>query len=105
MMSPAEEKMREFLTSLDFRNSEFPIVQNFHAKAETDGSVIRENLIRQICGPVLWSQSILTLKNMGMDKAIECGTGRVLTGLMKKICADQVQMFVTNSMEDLELLK
>lgn len=102
MMKPAEEKMREVLTGMEFNNSLFPIIQNFHAQAETNGAVLRENLIRQVSAPVRWTQSMETLKSMGQAHVVECGAGKVLQGLLKKIDGDFFKVFTTTSMEDIK---
>lgn len=105
MMKPAEDTMRMVLTAMDFKTAAFPIVQNFHAKAETEGSVLRENLIRQVSAPVLWTQSMLTMKDLGHRQMIECGAGKVLQGLIKKIDGDFFKVATTTSMEDIKTIE
>jgi [acyl-carrier-protein] S-malonyltransferase len=85
MMKPAEDKMRQVLTQMEFKTAEFPVCQNFTAKLEMESGVLRENLIRQVSAPVLWTASMLHLKERGFAKAIECGHGTVVKGLLKKI--------------------
>ncbi len=102
MMKPAEEKMRQVLTAMEFKTAAFPIIQNFHAQAEVQGPILRENLIRQVSGPVLWTQSMETLKSKGLSRVIECGAGKVLQGLLKKIDPDFFQVQTTTSLEDLK---
>lgn len=102
MMMPAEDKMREVLTSMEFKTAAFPIIQNFHAKAETDGSILRENLIRQVSGPVRWTQSMEVLKGMGHHQIIECGAGKVIQGLLKKIDPEFFKVMTTTSIEDIK---
>jgi malonyl CoA-acyl carrier protein transacylase len=102
MMKPAEAKMREVLTAMEFQKAAFPIVQNFHAKLETEGSVLRENLIRQVSAPVRWTQSMELLKAQGHANMIECGAGKVLQGLLKKIDGEFFKVMTTTSIEDLK---
>jgi [acyl-carrier-protein] S-malonyltransferase len=104
MMKPAEEKMREVLTSIEFKNADFPIVQNFSAKAHTAGTELRENLIRQVSAPVRWTQSMefVKTKSSGVTLAFECGTGKVLAGLLKKIDSEAFRVFNTTNLEELE---
>ncbi|KHD88791.1 MAG: malonyl CoA-acyl carrier protein transacylase [Bdellovibrio sp. ArHS] len=102
MMKPAEDKMREVLTAMEFKTAAFPIIQNFHAKAETEGAILRENLIRQVSAPVRWTQSMETLKALGHSQIIECGAGKVLQGLLKKIDGDYFKVMTTTSMEDIK---
>jgi [acyl-carrier-protein] S-malonyltransferase len=105
MMAPAEAKMRQVLTDLPFATAQFPIIQNFHAQAETDAAILRENLIRQVSAPVRWTQSMEFLKNTGTKVCIECGTGKVLQGLLKKIDGEAFQVLSTNSVEDLKTIE
>lgn len=105
MMKPAEDKMREVLTSLEFKNAVFPVVQNRTAQAHSKSEELRENLIRQVSAPVKWMQSMETLKNRGETVCIEAGNGKVLQGLLKKIDSEHFQVFNTNSLEDLEIIE
>lgn len=105
MMKPAEDKMRMVLTAMEFNPAAFPIIQNFHAKAETEGSILRENLIRQVSAPVRWTQSMEVLKGMGHSQVIECGAGKVLQGLLKKIDGDFFKVMTTTSMEDIKTIE
>ena len=105
MMKPAEEKMREVLTAMEFKKAAFPIVQNFHAQFETEGAVLRENLIRQVSAPVRWTQSMETLKAAGHSQIIECGAGKVLQGLLKKIDSEFFKVMTTSSIEDIKMIE
>jgi [acyl-carrier-protein] S-malonyltransferase len=101
MMAPAEEKMREVLTKISFQDSKIPIFQNFTAAVETKALSLRENLIRQVSAPVRWQQSMQIAKQQGFLKVIECGSGKVLQGLLKKI-DPEFQVFTTNSVDELK---
>ncbi|WP_413293975.1 ACP S-malonyltransferase [Bdellovibrio sp. HCB185ZH] len=105
MMKPAEDTMRLVLTAMEFKTAAFPVVQNFHAKFETDGAVLRENLIRQVSAPVRWMQSMDTLKASGHSQVIECGAGKVIQGLLKKIDGEFFKVMTTTSMEDLKTIE
>lgn len=102
MMKPAEEKMREVLTKIEFKHPSIPIIQNFTAELQTEPGALRENLIRQVSAPVKWMQSMEVAKNKGFTTCIECGTGKVLQGLLKKIDSESFNVFNTNSLEDIE---
>ena len=102
MMKPAEDKMRDFLSEVQFTNAKFPIIQNYSAKAETSAEILKENLIRQVTASVLWTQSMQYALEQNWTKCIECGTGKVLQGLLKKIDSERFQVFNTNSLEDIE---
>jgi [acyl-carrier-protein] S-malonyltransferase len=105
MMKPAESKMADFLNQIQFNNSNIPIVQNVHAKPETDGKILKMNLIQQVSAPVRWTQSMERLKSMNISNVIESGNGSVLKGLLKKIDPDYFQVFSTNSLDDLKLIE
>ncbi|QDK37811.1 ACP S-malonyltransferase [Bdellovibrio sp. NC01] len=105
MMKPAEDTMRVVLTGMEFKMAAFPIVQNFHAKFETDGANLRENLIRQVSAPVRWTQSMETLKAAGHSQIIECGAGKVLQGLLKKIDSEFFKVMTTSSIEDIKTIE
>jgi [acyl-carrier-protein] S-malonyltransferase len=102
MMKPAEDKMREVLAEMRFQDAHFPIIQNFTAKAHQKGADIRENLVRQVSASVLWMQSIQTAKQSNYLNYIECGHGKVLAGLLKKIDSETLRVMGTNSLEDIE---
>jgi len=105
MMLPAEEKMRDVLLAMDFRTPEFKIVQNFTAGFEITPSQVRENLIRQVSAPVRWTESMELLKAQNLTKCVECGVGKVVAGLLKKIDSEAFTVFGTNSLEDLKLIE
>ncbi len=104
MMDSAEKKMREVLLSMTFRTASCGVIQNFHARLETDGDILRENLIRQISSAVLWTQSMEEALKKGVSEAIECGVGKTLTSLLKKI-SSSFNVFSTNSLEELGLIE
>lgn len=86
LMKPAEEKLKSTLDEMKFSENKTAYVANVDAKEYAPGTapaVIKENLLKQVCGSVLWTQSIQTLKDDTV--IIECGPGKVLAGLIKKI--------------------
>ena len=105
LMAPAEKKMREVLTATDFNTARFPVLQNYTAQFHTQASEIRENLIRQVSAPVRWWQSIEALKQRNYKVCIECGSGKVLQGLVKKIDSEFFQVFNTSSLEDIKTIE
>jgi [acyl-carrier-protein] S-malonyltransferase len=105
MMLPAEKKMREVLTAMEFRTPAFKIVQNFTANFESTPEALRENLIRQVSAPVRWTESMQLLKAQNLTKCVECGAGKVVAGLLKKIDGEAFTVFNTNSLEDLKLIE
>lgn len=104
MMNPAEEKMREVLTSTQFNRADWPIVQNYTAEATQDPAVLREQIIRQVSGAVRWTQCMQNLKKMGATRFVEVGAGKVLSGLAKKIDTES-EVLNLNSLDDLKALE
>ena len=85
LMKPAAEKLRPVLESIVFSAPTIPVVQNVAARIEADASAIREALVQQLYCPVLWVQCMETLAGFGVSRALECGPGKVLCGLNKRI--------------------
>lgn len=86
LMEPAEKKLTEFLNTIEFNQTNLPYVANIDAKQYelgTSGKTVKENLIKQVCGSVLWAQSMASLADETI--CIEVGPGKVLTGLNKRI--------------------
>lgn len=86
LMKPAEQKLKPVLDGIKFNQPKFNYIANIDAKeyaTDTSPETIKENLLRQVCGSVLWTQSIQKLSDDTI--IIECGPGKVLAGLIKKI--------------------
>ena len=86
LMEPSAKKLKAHLDTLPFPPNTIPYIANINAReypTKTLGKIIKENLYKQVCGSVLWSQSFKTLPDQTF--CIECGPGRVLAGLAKKI--------------------
>jgi [acyl-carrier-protein] S-malonyltransferase len=85
LMAPAAERLAEVLDGIDLRAPAIPVVQNVHASVEHDVNSIRSALVRQVAAPVRWTDCIATLVAMGATRACECGPGKVLGGLLRRI--------------------
>lgn len=85
LMHPAAERMAERLKQVDIRAPKVPIIHNAHVQPETDADAIRQALVRQIESPVRWVETIQKIAADGANKLIECGPGKVLVGLNKRI--------------------
>jgi [acyl-carrier-protein] S-malonyltransferase len=86
LMKPAEIKLKPVLNDINFKQLKFNYVANIDAReypTDTNPEVIKENLLKQVCGSVLWTQSIQKLPADTI--IIECGPGKVLSGLIRKI--------------------
>lgn len=85
LMEPARKELQEAIERTEFKNPSCPIYQNVSAAASSEIEVIRENLIKQLTAPVKWTQSVQSMVGNGATEFVECGPGKVLQGLVKKI--------------------
>ena len=85
MMNPAKDELEKAIVQTDFSQPDCPIYQNVTTKPSTDISVIKNNLIAQLTAPVRWTGTIENMIADGAEVFIECGPGKVLQGLVKKI--------------------
>lgn len=85
LMQPAAEAMAEALAGVSFAAPKVPVVANVTARAESDPEVLRRLLVEQVTGAVRWRESVLFMKDQGVDQLVECGAGKVLSGLAKRI--------------------
>jgi [acyl-carrier-protein] S-malonyltransferase len=88
LMRPAGERLHEVLESLSLRAPCVPVVHNVHARTESDPKVIHRLLVDQVSSPVLWTACMQTMRDAGVEHIIECGPGKVLGGLMRRIDRD-----------------
>ena len=87
-MQPAREIMQEALNNLKFDAPLIPIVSNITALPHTEPSTLRQNLIDQVTGTVRWRETMVFAKNQGVKKITELGSGKVLTGIAKRMVKD-----------------
>jgi len=85
LMLPAAEKLRTMLEGMQVRMPSIPVVQNVDAKVAASGEAIVNNLVAQLHQPVLWTQCVESIAASGVDLVVECGPGKVLNGLTKRI--------------------
>jgi [acyl-carrier-protein] S-malonyltransferase len=85
LMRPAAELLAQELAMIDFRRPSAPIVQNVDAMAYSDVDILRTNLVEQLYRPVLWVKTIQNLVQGHVSHGVECGPGKVLGGLVKRI--------------------
>ena len=88
LMKPAAEALREKLTTITFAAPQIPVLNNIDVAVETDPERIRDALVRQAAGPVRWVESVQALKLRGVAAIIECGPGKVLAGMVKRIAPE-----------------
>jgi len=88
LMKPAAEALREKLSTITLAAPQIPVLNNIDVAVETDPARIREALVRQAAGPVRWVESVQALKLRGVAAIIECGPGKVLAGMVKRIAPE-----------------
>ncbi len=85
LMKPAAERLKEKLAATAFASPKIPVINNIEVKVETDPDRIRAALYQQAFGPVRWVECIRAMKSRGIATVVECGPGKVLAGLVKRI--------------------
>jgi [acyl-carrier-protein] S-malonyltransferase len=85
LMQPAAERLASEIMDTEFSAPETLVVHNVNARTESNPERIKQLMIEQICSPVLWVDCVKTLTDSGVDTVVECGAGKVLSGLCKRI--------------------
>ncbi len=85
LMKPAAERFQKVLDEITIENAAIPVIANVTANVVTDAEQIKSLLIQQLYSPVLWSDTVEKLLDLGVDTFIEIGPGKVLSGLIKKV--------------------
>lgn len=85
LMRPAGERLQEALAAISIAAPRIPVVHNVHAQTESDPERIRGLLVEQIYSPVQWTRCVETMVGMGVQQVVECGPGKVLSGLNRRI--------------------
>jgi len=88
LMKPAAEKLKAILAATPFAAPQIKVVNNIDVAIETDADRIRDALYRQAFGPVRWVECVQAIKAQGVTMVLECGPGKVLAGMVKRIDAD-----------------
>lgn len=84
-MEPAKEELQKAIEETSLNTPKCPIYQNVDAKPQTDPETIKSNLIAQLTAPVKWTQIVQAMIADGVTEFVECGPGKVLQGLVKKV--------------------
>jgi len=85
LMQPAADAMADALAKVDMKAPKVPVVANVVASAVSDPEAIRDLLVRQVTGTVRWREGVLYMKEQGVTQLVELGSGKVLSGLAKRI--------------------
>ena len=104
LLSKASEQLAEALRDKEIRDIKTPYICNTEARVVTDKNEVKDLLIRQVSGSVRFRESILLMKEMGVDTFIEIGPGKTVAGFIKKTDRD-LKTINIEKMEDLEKLK
>ncbi len=101
LMKPAADKMREALAGVTIRPPAIPVLANVTAAETSEPETIRRLLVEQVTGRVRWRESVLALRDLGVDTTVEAGGSKVLTGMVKRIDRD-LQTVALDSPSDIE---
>ena len=101
LMKPAADEMAEGLDGVPIVPPRVPVVTNVSADETSDPATIKKLLIEQVTARVRWRECVLAMKGKGVDALVEIGTGKVLTGLVKRIDREMTGVAV-NSPADAE---
>ncbi|WP_237056607.1 ACP S-malonyltransferase [Microbulbifer sediminum] len=85
LMRPAAEKLAPKIEQTEFHVPEIPVVHNVHARREMDPAAIKALMVEQIYSPVRWTACVQAMATDGVEQLVECGPGKVLAGLAKRI--------------------
>ena len=85
LMKPAAERLKEKLESVEFLSPQIVLINNIDVAVEVDADRIRDALYRQAFGPVRWVECVQAIKARGLTTLVECGPGKVLAGMAKRI--------------------
>ena len=90
LMKPAAEALRQRLEAVPFNSPRMPVVNNIDVAVQTTPEALRDALVRQAYGPVRWVEVIHALRDRGLRHIVECGPGKVLTNLVRRIDSELV---------------
>ncbi|HEY9023073.1 MAG TPA: ACP S-malonyltransferase [Burkholderiaceae bacterium] len=90
LMKPAAERLKAALENVTLNAPAIPVVNNIDVAAATDAAAIRDALVRQAAGPVRWVEVVQALRARGVTHVVECGPGKVLAGMAKRIDGELV---------------
>jgi [acyl-carrier-protein] S-malonyltransferase len=90
LMAEAAAEFQEVLESVPFSNAQFPVLSNVEPVPTVEAAVLKNRLQRQMTGSVRWRELSMQLPLEGIERVVEIGPGKVLTGLIKRMCPDLV---------------
>lgn len=105
LLKPASDQLREYLASVDVQVPSIPVINNVDVAVVNEPAKIKDALVRQAAGPVRWVESVQAMAAQGVTHAIECGPGKVLAGLTKRIDGNLIGVSVFDPASLEETLK
>jgi [acyl-carrier-protein] S-malonyltransferase len=108
LLKPASDRLREYMAGVNFSAPQIPVINNVDVAIVTDPAAIKDALVRQAASPVRWVETVQKMAASGITHLVECGPGKVLAGLTKRIDGNLAgeAMFDQATLEKvLELLK
>jgi [acyl-carrier-protein] S-malonyltransferase len=108
LLKPASDRLREYMESLTFSMPQIPLINNVDVAIVRDATAIKDALVRQAASPVRWVETVQMMAAQGISHVIECGPGKVLAGLTKRINGELIGDAITDQAsldKVMELLK
>lgn len=105
LMKPAAEKLAEYLKSVTINTPQIPVIHNADVASYSDSDKIKDALVRQLYSPVRWVETVQAVYAQGATNSAECGPGKVLAGLTKRIAAELPCAALTSNEAILEFIK
>ncbi len=105
LMKPAAEKLAEYLKSVIINTPQIPVIHNADVASYSDSDKIKDVLVRQLYSPVRWVETVQAVYAQGVTNSAECGPGKVLAGLTKRIVAELPCAALTSNEAVLEFIK
>lgn len=97
LMQPAATQLAAYLTAVQVNTPKIPVIHNADVKSYTDAAQIKDALVRQLYSPVRWVETIQAMHAQGITQTAECGPGKVLAGLTKRIVAELPSTALVNN--------
>jgi [acyl-carrier-protein] S-malonyltransferase len=101
LMKPAANLLAQELDKIQFNSAKIPLIQNVNAQPSIDPTQIKQNLIKQLYAPVLWVDSVHLMRKSGVQKIVECGPGKVLSGLIRRI-EPEINCYASDEIDTLQ---
>ncbi|MBN3765454.1 ACP S-malonyltransferase [Burkholderia sp. Ac-20365] len=105
LLKPASDQLREYLASVDVQVPSIPVVNNIDVAVVNEPAGIKDALVRQAAGPVRWVECVQSIAKQGVTHVIECGPGKVLAGLTKRIDGNLIGASIVDPASLDEVLK